>query len=223
MNRVLLNLGCGNTRPQNWINTDSSLNSLAQRWGFTRKIARRLIKSAVYESSNVAFMDLNRKWPWRENTVDVVYASHVFEHLKLQSTKIFLNEAHRVLKPQGIIRLVVPDLFQLAQRYLAEIGNGDHNASHSFLYALNLHLENSAGKTKQIFRMIHWWQGYPHQHKYMYDAFSLTDRLQEAKFAEIRQSGYGRSDYIPEILDVECTAEGIPGIYFEAKKSSPCR
>jgi predicted SAM-dependent methyltransferase len=218
MNRVLLNVGCGQTRPGNWINTDCSLNSLAQRWRLTRKIARRLVKSVAYESSNAEYMNLNRKWPWRENSVDVVYGSHVFEHLTLKSSDFFLTEARRVLKPNGCIRLVVPDLLQLARRYLEEIGEGDPKASHSFLYAMNLHLENTPLAKNRLFRLIHWCQGYPHQHKYMYDSFSLTHRLQSADFVEIRQTGYGQSGYIPEIRDVEFSAEGIPAIYVEAKK-----
>jgi hypothetical protein len=220
MDRVLLNLGCGAIRPQNWVNTDSSLNSLAQNWPLTRKIGRHLLKSSVYESSNATFQDLNRKWPWRENTVDVVYASHLFEHLRPKITKLFLSETYRVLNCQGTIRLVVPDLLQLAKNYITKIGNGDHKASESFLHSVNLHLETSHFcATKPIFRLIYWLQGYPHQHKYMYDAFSLADRLQEAKFVDIRQSGYGRSDYIPEILDVEHGAERTaPAIYLEAKK-----
>lgn len=223
--RVLLNLGCGPTRPQSWINTDSSLNSLAQKWPLTRKIARRLIKSRLYDSSNVTFQDLNRKWPWEENSVDVVYASHVFEHLKVKTTELFLSEAYRVLKPDGVIRLVVPDLLQLARRYVAEIGSGDYKASGKFLYAINLHLESGHfNATKAVFRLVHWWQDYPHQHKYMYDAFSLADRLQEAKFVDIRQRCHGKSDYIPEILDVENDGGGTPpAIYLEAKKPSPCR
>jgi predicted SAM-dependent methyltransferase len=126
-----------------------------------------------------------------------------------------------MLKPHGIIRLVVPDLLQLAKRYITEIGGGDHKASDRTLYAVNLHLESGHFyATKPLFRLIHWWQGYPHQHKY--DAFSLADRLQEAKFVDIRERSHSRSDYIPEILDMQCDGGGMaPAIYIEARKPSP--
>ena len=62
------------------------------------------------------------------------------------------------------------------------------------------------------------WQGYPHQHKFMYDEKSLTKKLKEKGFNEIRSLRYGVSDYIPQIADVEGSKESYLSVYLEAKK-----
>jgi ubiquinone/menaquinone biosynthesis C-methylase UbiE len=217
MERVLLNVGCGATRPLGWVNVDCSLNAWIQRTGLGRALARRFIRSTTYTSTNVRYINLNRRWPWPDQSVDVVYGSHVFEHLRLRSAALFLSEAGRVLKPGGVIRLVVPDLYKLAKRYVTDFENGQVSASEPFLYALNLHLENSTPGSKNVFfRLIHFLQGHPHQHKYMYDIASMRLRLERAGFSELRESVYGMSDLIPEIRDVEQTGEGIPALYIEA-------
>jgi predicted SAM-dependent methyltransferase len=54
-----------------------------------------------------------------DNSVDEVYASHVYEHLGYQKRVLTaLREAHRVLKPGGIIKIGVPDLEVLARAIL---------------------------------------------------------------------------------------------------------
>lgn len=47
-------------------------------------------------------------WPWGDNTVDEVYASHFIEHLTAQQRIHFVNEAYRVLKPNGQLNMVAP-------------------------------------------------------------------------------------------------------------------
>ena len=74
---------------------------------------------------------------------------------------------------------------------------------------LNSHVLHFRGQKK--------FPGNPHQHKYMYDEVSITQALESSNFSDIRRCAYGTSHYIPEISDVEGTAEGVPAIYFEAK------
>lgn len=48
--------------------------------------------------------------PFLDGSVGYLYASHVLEHLKDDEIRFFLRECHRVLRPSGLLRLVVPDL-----------------------------------------------------------------------------------------------------------------
>lgn len=48
--------------------------------------------------------------PYEDNSVDLIYASHLLEHFNIVAGIEFLRECRRVLKPGGIIRISVPDL-----------------------------------------------------------------------------------------------------------------
>lgn len=217
--RLLLNLGCGQNRPANWVNTDCSLNSLLQKTPFANAVVTKLFKRTPYGSTNAVYMDLNKPWKFASGSVDVVYGSHVFEHLSLEAAKLFINEAYRVTKPNGVTRLVVPDLYKLAKVYVENYDSGALEAHKEFLYAINLHQEGTYSTDRNFLeKMINLFQGYPHQHKYMYDSISLRKIVSEAGFVDIREASYATSTYIPEITQVEFTEEGVPSIYVEAIK-----
>lgn len=219
--RILLNVGCGAVRPAGWVNCDCSLNSVAQSLLVLRYFARKFIKSTIYEQHNVVYMNLNRPWRFSEGTVDVVYASHVFEHLSTGSAQHFLAESRRTLRVGGALRIVVPDLLALAEMYVERARNGAASASHEFLGALDMHFGNICPPEKPLITKIAYWlQGCPHQHKYMYDAASMLALLHKAGFLGVVLSKYGESEYIPEICDVENGQERYsPSIYVEARKA----
>ena len=112
----LLNLGCGNRFLNNWVNIDF-----------------------VSSSEDVIAHDLTRGIPFGDNCFDLVYHSHLLEHFDRPTANFFLGECFRVLKPGGIIRVVVPDLEQLAQSYLAELAaaqNGIPGASDRYQWTV---------------------------------------------------------------------------------------
>lgn len=58
------------------------------------------------------------KLPFEDNTVDLIYASHVFEYFDREEAVEVLEEWKRVLKPGGILRLAVPDFEACAKLYV---------------------------------------------------------------------------------------------------------
>jgi SAM-dependent methyltransferase len=94
----LLNLGCGETFHPDWANLDFVSNS-----------------SAVKE------WDLKRGLPFRDQSFDCCYSSHVLEHLTHVEATALLMEILRVLKPGGVTRIVVPDFELAAREYLMTI------------------------------------------------------------------------------------------------------
>jgi predicted SAM-dependent methyltransferase len=219
--RVLLNVGCGAVRPPNWINTDSSMNALIQKIPFGGKsLAKKIIKSSVYASDNVKYMNLNKYWKFDDESVDIVYASHIFEHLSEKATKIFLIESLRVLKVGGVLRLAIPDLYKLSKKYLNGYEKKEEIASHDFMHSLNLHQrQNDKASIKtRLNRIINWLQGYPHLHKYMYDQYSLEKILHLNGFKNIKIMEAGKSDGIVEINDVEANRDTDISLYVECNK-----
>jgi len=217
---IKLNLGCGSVRPQSWINTDSSLNANVQRIPLIGKSIARLFNPVQYDSSNIVYMNLNKKWRYADNSIDIVYASHLFEHLSLKATAIFLKEAYRTLKPGGVMRIVVPDLFQISKKYINEYEKLDSNQDTTIfiMWAINMHREGQYGNPNFFKKLVYEFQGYPHQHKYMYDPKSLSHTVLKYGFESPLLLEYGVSTYINEIKDVEGTKESYLSVYLEVKK-----
>jgi len=93
-----LNLGCGRRFHPDWINLN-----------FTST------------GDGVIAHDLNQGIPYPDDAFDVVYHSHVLEHFPKSSAQQFLQECYRVLRPGRILRVVVPDLEQIAKLYLSAL------------------------------------------------------------------------------------------------------
>lgn len=52
--------------------------------------------------------DLRKPWPWEENSVEEVHASHVLEHFERRERVHFMNELYRVLKKDGKATIITP-------------------------------------------------------------------------------------------------------------------
>jgi predicted SAM-dependent methyltransferase len=221
MNNLKLNLGCGSVRPSAWTNTDSSINAHLQRIPLFGRLVRKAFRTVEYNENNVVYMNLNRRWTYRSNSVDIVYASHLFEHLSRASADLFLKESYRCLKPGGVIRIVVPDLYKICKRYIETFETtNEADPTEFIMWAINMHREGQYGNNISWWKkMVLEWQGYPHQHKFMYDEKSLTARLKVHGFTSIRSLSYGESHYISEIKDVEGKKESYLSVYLEGKKS----
>jgi predicted SAM-dependent methyltransferase len=55
-----------------------------------------------------------------DDSVDLIYASHVLEHFGRHEVEGVLTEWRRVLRPGGILRLAVPDFAAVTEIYLKE-------------------------------------------------------------------------------------------------------
>ncbi|MBP6311729.1 MAG: methyltransferase domain-containing protein [Flavobacteriales bacterium] len=89
-----LNVGCGNKTHPDWVNIDMASNS-----------------------PDVIVANILKGMPFPDNTFDVVYHSQVLEHFPKERAHAFIKECCRVLKPNGVIRVVVPDLENIVDEY----------------------------------------------------------------------------------------------------------
>ena len=91
----LLNVGCGHCYHDAWTNVD-----------------------LIATGPGVQQVDLRRGLPYQAASFEAVYHSHVLEHLLPEDAARMLRECQRVLRPGGILRVVVPDLEGIAKAYL---------------------------------------------------------------------------------------------------------
>ena len=100
-------LGCGIIFLKNYLNIGFWTN---------------LEQDKLYENPNgvqdtvLLNFDLTHGIPASDNSLDVVYHSHMLEHLTNTEGIQFLKECNRVLKPGATMRLLVPDLGKFSKK-----------------------------------------------------------------------------------------------------------
>lgn len=95
---ALLNIGCGVHFHTDWANIDVQPRSVA-----------------------VMGYDVRHPLPYPDGTFDMVYHSHVLEHLPRAAAPGFIADCCRTLKPGGVIRIAVPDLERIAREYVRQL------------------------------------------------------------------------------------------------------
>ena len=207
-----VNIGCGATPTSGWINFDNSIS--------VRVASIPILSSLLgrYSSGNPHFVKTAReqriKWanaarhiPLKDESVEVLYSSHMLEHLDRLEVRSFLREAHRVLARSGIIRIGVPDLSKLVAQY---INSGDAN---SFVEDSLLTAQKPRGFVDRIrFLLVG-----PRHHHWMYDGKSMLKLLTSAGFvdADTVDSGHTR---ITEPGSLDLWERHEETVYLEARK-----
>lgn len=82
---VRVNVGAGNVRLDEWINTD-----------------------VVWWSE--MYLDLTRPWPVPPGSIDRIFGDNVIEHFPLDVARAVLRHCHDALRAGGAIRLATPDV-----------------------------------------------------------------------------------------------------------------
>ena len=68
--------------------------------------------------------------PFRDECFDEILMSHVVEHMTLDDGRALMKECHRILKPGGVVTVIVPDGKIVSLAYLAgQIDNWQLNDS----------------------------------------------------------------------------------------------
>lgn len=128
----ILNLGCGTRTSSATVNIDWSIYLRLKSNPLTAYVASLLLtgdrRTRFFAlSDRIIVHDLRKGIPAGDGSVDAVYHSHVLEHLDRSLVPLFFAEIHRVLRPGGIHRVVVPDLEHLAQAYLRSLDGAVHD------------------------------------------------------------------------------------------------
>ncbi len=202
-----LNLGCGACTPAGWTNVDYALGARVMKWPLIRPINRKLRLFDLDWDDHIVIHNLLRPFPWAEGSADAVYSSHTLEHIKREDGLRFLAECFKVLKSGGVIRIVVPDLAVIVQRY----NKGEIRADR-FIEALDVLYPPASNKIKEILRP---YTQYPH--KCMYDTPTLEAVLAEAGFTQVASRGAFDSA-IEDITLIELEDRTVDAVIVEAIK-----
>ncbi|WP_083924591.1 class I SAM-dependent methyltransferase [Lamprocystis purpurea] len=104
--------------PHIWISKVPLLPFVLSKLGLMTAARYEQHKQGIFKQLH--YLNLCTPLPFPDCSIDAIFSSHVFEHLFLDEVKKLIRECYRVLRPQGICRVVVPDLEKIVARYDAE-------------------------------------------------------------------------------------------------------
>jgi SAM-dependent methyltransferase len=225
--QLKLHLGCELNTPSEWINVDGSWGAWLAKYQRLRtflKLSKLFSRQLLIKDWNpdVLVHDLRKSLPFPDNSIAAIYACHVLEHLYLTESQKLLKECYRIMKPDGIIRIVVPDLRAIVLEYSGgkeEKTGGRLTLADRLNQRLSLRSEtppvgNLIYKIYSIVKDFH-------SHKWMYDADSLSYHVKQAGFTNIRvtQAHESLIEDIEKIEQMDRIVNGA-GICVEAVKSA---
>lgn len=211
-----INVGCGITPTKSWKNFDNTLSLRLSRLGpfaelyyklRSRQGSLRYIRFC--RENHIEYADATKKLPVADGSADVLYSSHVFEHLDSFETVAFLKEVKRVLCPGGILRLVVPDLRKLVEQYL-KTGDADKFAAATYLCQPKP--RTMIQKLKLLLPT-----GMQHYHRWLYDGESLSRLLAKEGFQNVTVLPPGETK-IKDPGELDLREREEESIYVEAEK-----
>ncbi len=190
MQTIQVNLGSGNKLPLGWVNIDNSWHARICRYPWLKRlllffhVIPRSYKAIDWQGE-VLFYDILRGLPFRDNTVSVIYASHILEHLFFESAKVVLMDAHRVLKPGGILRVIVPDLDSIIDAYQKRRESGADMAEANQIFIRSLGMWPA--QIPRVPWWIRWFRGRydKNLHRWVYNHHQLVDLLRHSGFVDI--------------------------------------
>src|SRR2546425_4061710 len=113
---IRVNVGCGPTPTPGWLNIDNSpsvwigrhpaLLAALEPSGLLSNERLRLARRA--REAGIVWGDA-RRLPVADGSADVVYCSHLLEHLDRREVQGVLAEVSRVLRSGGVLRIARPE------------------------------------------------------------------------------------------------------------------
>lgn len=102
---IKIDIGCGQGQKEGFIGID--LHEPTKGW----------------ENVDIT-CDVRDGIPFEDNSVDEIYSAHFFEHLAKAEVVPVLRECNRVLKKNGKIEIIVPDLPRVLNNFIENLDYG---------------------------------------------------------------------------------------------------
>ncbi len=158
--RVMINLGSGHWKLDGWVNVDLDLSSTPD-----------------------VLADLSARLPFRDGVARCMHTEDFIDQLTLEQAALFLRECHRILGPGGILRVLTPDLEQLAGLYR------DDPERLIGLWNDEVGIPLALGTGAEVFNLGMRFAG----HTFLYDANTLTALAGRCGF-EARRVAFNQSE-----------------------------
>jgi predicted SAM-dependent methyltransferase len=178
--KSLLNIGCGPFPKEEFINLDYNWNP----------------------DIDICWDIADKPYPFPDNSLEGIFTEHCLEHIPYDKCIENLKEFHRILKPGGTLRIIVPD----GQIYFDLYQQKKTDKSVTLPYGDNE--ETPAISINRIFRS--------HGHLFIYDFETFSLNLQKVGFKNIIKESlqHGRD----KRLLIDQSSRSVESLYVEATR-----
>jgi len=169
-----VNLGSGPSGLSSWINLDYGMLPFLNKWPFLMQVATKcgfVGKNYITKWPKVRLKNIKKRLPFEDKSVDFIYCSHVIEHFERWEAIKILRECRRILKKDGIMRIIVPDLAWAVKNYKSAKSFNNH----FFGY-----------EKDKVYRFSMFIRG----HQWMYDKEEMNILLKEVGLKNIKFLSY---------------------------------
>lgn len=200
---VRVNFGCGSDVVDGWLNFDNSPILVLGRYRLLRILIPR--NSTIFHS-DLRFGNIVKGLPLKQGSVDVVYSSHVLEHLTYNEGIEALRNCFEMMKKGAVMRLVMPDF----DHYIDE-----YNKSKDLMKFYEQTDLGYVHRPSTIFgKLIFYLKNSRHQ--YVWNEQQIVTALTEIGFKDIRRAYFNDSECTDfnaverfnrwdKMLGIECT------------------
>ncbi|MBK5284703.1 MAG: methyltransferase domain-containing protein [Bacteroidia bacterium] len=186
---LLVNIGAGSAGKNGWINMD-----------------------AINNNKINCLWDCRKNLPFGDNSVKAIFTEHFIEHLDYDvEIPLLFSDMYRVIKPGGIIRIIVPD----AEKYMRAYLQSGWNELEKVRPLIDNHVDYYSKKTMNTkMELVNFVFRQDYQHKFAYDFETLKYKLAEAGFKKIVQQNFNQS-LNPELI-IDTPERASESLYVEA-------
>jgi predicted SAM-dependent methyltransferase len=157
-----------------------------------------------FKDRNVHYLcDFNRPLPFKDETFDAIFCEHVLEHFDYENGKNLMKECLRVLKKNGVIRIVVPDGYIILNAYFREP---------EFI------VKYKECQTNNPMEAVNAWFYQRYEHQCIYDGAYLVDMLLSTEFASAKKVGYSQGVAGKKEIILDDPKYSWESLYVEAVK-----
>ncbi len=155
--------------------------------------------------------DISRGLPFADGSLQGVFSEHCLEHFPLPAAINLLREIRRVLAPQGIARIIVPD-GELYLRTYARHLNGD--SSTRFPYQDNDTCQGVWSPIVSVNRIFYQDRESLYGHRTIFDFQLLRTVLQQGGFLHVERRAFGQGSDAKLIIDTP--SRQVESLYLDA-------
>jgi hypothetical protein len=184
---ICLNVGCWTDIAEEWLNVDASFYVRLSKIPVVGLAILSALKAPQFPPS-VCHGDLVKGLNLPPESCQLIFASHVLEHLSLEDFERALSNLYIYLKSDGILRIIVPDLAWYAKKYIQSLSEPEKSSQAATEFMDISFLGYRASRRTLYHRLQEILSNSRHQ--WMWDEPSLRTALEKQGFKDIKRCKY---------------------------------